>query len=196
LVESGLSNAQAAVRPLSHADFAAIINRGLGDDEAALPRFDLPSPVEGHLRETPAAFVFEQPRVRIESLVSRPFRDRAFRSAVIGAYGARCAVTGLRFINGGGRAEVEAAHIRPVEHSGPDSVNNGIALSGTAHWMFDRGLICLSDDLEINVSRHVNDVESIGRLLQQSRRAFAPDDPSLRPHPRFLAWHREHVFKG
>ena len=37
--------------------------------------------------------------------------------------------------------EDEAAHIRPVEHNGPDIISNGIALSGTAHWMFDRGLV-------------------------------------------------------
>jgi hypothetical protein len=57
---------------------------------------------------------------------------------VLHAYGARCAVTGWKLINGGGRAEAQAAHIRPVERGGPDSVQNGIALSGTAHWMFDR----------------------------------------------------------
>lgn len=196
LIESGLSNAQASVRPLSHIDFAAIINRGLGDDEPILPRIDTPSSIEHKFHDVPTPFIFEQPRVRVESLVSRPFRDRVFRSAVINAYGSRCAITGLKFINGGGRAEVEAAHIRPVEHAGPDSVNNGLALSGTAHWMFDRGLIGLTDDLRVVVSSHVNDLESVDRLLQPSRRAFSPSDPALRPHPRFLAWHRENIFKG
>lgn len=196
LVESGLRNAQAAVRPLSHADFVAIINRGLGDDEPILPRIDSVETFDQRVRDVPGAFVFEQPRVRIDSLVSRPFRDRVFRGAVINAYGSRCAITGLKFINGGGRAEVEAAHIRPVERNGPDSVNNGLALSGTAHWMFDRGLIGLTDDLDVIVSRHVNDLESLDRLLQPSRRAYTPADPALRPHPRFLGWHRDNVFKG
>jgi putative restriction endonuclease len=196
LVESGLSNAQSAVRPLSHADFAKIINLGLGEDEPTLPRVDDVAVVDDRLHEPAIPFIFEQPRVRLESLVSRPFRDRVFRSAVINAYDSRCAISGLKFINGGGRAEVEAAHIRPVERNGPDSVNNGLALSGTAHWMFDRGLIALKDNLDILVSRQVNDLESIERLLSPSRRAFTPGDPTLRPHPRFLAWHRENVFKG
>ncbi|WP_368855610.1 HNH endonuclease, partial [Klebsiella aerogenes] len=52
-----------------------------------------------------------------------------------------------------GRAEVAAAHIRPVEANGPDIINNGVALSGTAHWMFDRGLFSLADNLEILISR-------------------------------------------
>lgn len=54
----------------------------------------------------------------------------------------------MKLINGGGRAEAEAAHIRSVEANGPDIVSNGLALSGTAHWMFDRGLLSLTDDLE------------------------------------------------
>ncbi|MDO6413728.1 HNH endonuclease signature motif containing protein [Sphingomonas sp. BIUV-7] len=45
----------------------------------------------------------------------------------------------MKLINGGGRAETEAAHVMSVEAGGPDAVNNGIALSGTIHWMFDRG---------------------------------------------------------
>jgi len=48
---------------------------------------------------------------------------------VLRAYEERCAVSGLKFINGLGRAEVVAAHIRPVERNGPDAIQNGIALS-------------------------------------------------------------------
>ena len=61
-------------------------------------------------------------------------------------------MTGLRIINGGGRSEVQAAHIRPVASSGPDSVRNGLALSGTAHWMFDRGLLSIGDDYSILIA--------------------------------------------
>jgi putative restriction endonuclease len=42
-------------------------------------------------------------------------------------------MTGLRIFNGSGRAEVQAAHIRPVADNGPDSVRNGLALSSTIH---------------------------------------------------------------
>ena len=67
-----------------------------------------------------------------------------------------------------GRAEVDAAHIRPVEKNGPDIVSNGLALSGTAHWMFDRGLISLSDDLEILISRRINDQEGVRALINKT----------------------------
>lgn len=62
--------------------------------------------------------VFERPLV--EQTVLRPFRDDAFRRVVRAAYDNRCAISGIRLINGGGRPEVQAAHIRPVAHDGPE----------------------------------------------------------------------------
>lgn len=140
-------------------------------------------------------FVFEQDRTRVTTFTSRIVRDRVFRRVVLRAYDERCAITGLKLINGGGRAEVEAAHIRPVEASGPDIVNNGLALSGTTHWMFDRGLLSLADDLEILVSRQANDPESIRAVINKTGYALAPNRMTDRPHPHFLAWHRDHCFK-
>jgi putative restriction endonuclease len=119
-----------------------------------------------------------------------------FRRIVLRAYDERCAITGLKLINGGGRAEVAAAHIRPVEKNGPDVVNNGIALSGTAHWMFDRGLLSLSEDLDILISRQVNDPDSVRAFVNKTGRALPPRRAIERPHPHFLQWHREHCFKA
>jgi putative restriction endonuclease len=85
--------------------------------------------------------------------------------------------------------------ISAVEANGPDIVSNGIALSGTAHWMFDRGLISLADNLEILISRQVNDRESVRTLLNKTGHAIPPQRPSQRPHPHFLKWHRENCFK-
>jgi putative restriction endonuclease len=95
----------------------------------------------------------------------------------------------MKLINGGGRAETQAAHIMSVEAGGPDRVNNGIALSGTIHWMFDRGLVSLSDAGEILLSRGINDRESVERLIFSDRKARLPTG-AHRPHPRYLHWHR------
>jgi putative restriction endonuclease len=127
--------------------------------------------------------------------VSRIVRDRVFRRIVLRAYDERCAITGLKLINGMGRAEVAAAHIRPVEANGPDIVCNGLALSGTAHWMFDRGLISLTDDLKIMISRQTNDADGIRSIINKSGDALSPHRISDRPHPHFLKWHRENCFK-
>jgi putative restriction endonuclease len=61
--------------------------------------------------------------------------------------------------------------------------------------MFDRGLISLSDDLEILISRQVNDQESARAFINETRRALSPSRSSERPHPHFLGWHRDHCFK-
>src|SRR3546814_14189130 len=114
-------------------------------------------------------------------LGSRLVRDRLFRRRVVEAYDARCSVTGLKLINGGGRAEVEAAHIRPVDRGGPDIVTNGIALSGTVYWMFDRGLIGLNDDLDILVIRQANDPKTIVSLINKT--GFAIHHHSLLDTP-------------
>ena len=202
LVERGLLNeegaisgrAQAAVRALSSDDFDRIATLGLTDTDPLLPRRE--GDVAPGFVDEPAPFVAEQLRERVQYLSSRILRDRIFRRVVLRAYDERCAISGLKLINGGGRAEVAAAHIRPVEKNGPDIVNNGLALSGTAHWMFDRGLISLSDDLRILVSRSVNDPDGVRAFINRDGRARPPAKAWQRPHPHFLDWHRTHCFKG
>ena len=181
-----------SVRAIPEADFAAIVAAGIGRDLAdgrELPREDYISPSLFEAQEP-----FHVERQRVAALTSRTIRDRAFRAGVLSAYDSRCAFTRLKFINGGGRAEVQAAHIRPVESGGPDSIRNGMALSGTVHWMFDRGLLSMSDDGDVLVSRHVNNIDEVERLIP-NRKAHLPANPQLRPHPSFLGWHRERVFK-
>lgn len=186
--------AQSAVRPISLDDFNRICELGLAENAPLLPRRD--DDVRTlDLNETQEPFRFEQQRDRVSLTVSRVLRDRVFRRIVLRAYDERCAVTGLKLINGMGRAEVAAAHIRPVEANGPDVISNGIALSGTAHWMFDRGLISLADDLEILISRHTNDLDGVRSMINKTGRASAPQRTSDRPHPHFLKWHRENCFK-
>jgi putative restriction endonuclease len=143
------------------------------------------------LAEEPAFFT----RPVVEQLVRRPFREAAFATRVKDAYENTCAMTGLKIINGGGRAEVQAAHIRPVAHNGPDSIRNGIALSGTVHWMFDRGLISVDDDWSILIAKD-RLPDTVTRLLREDHRLRPPTRSSLQPHVQFLRHHREHIFKG
>jgi putative restriction endonuclease len=203
IIEQGLLNnegrisgrAQSAVRPISPADFNRIVGLGLADDDTSPPRVDPPTS-NLDLQEEGMPFLYEQNRNRVNYLGSRIIRDRVFRRAILRAYDARCVVTGLRLINGGGRAEVEAAHIRPVEANGPDIISNGLALSGTAHWMFDRGLISVGEDLQILISRQANDAESIRGMINKSGRILTPDRLADHPHPHFLQWHRQNRFKA
>jgi len=188
----------AAMRTISETDFARIVAYGFPDKAEDLPRLDSANE-QNDVAEAIPSFVYDAPEIlprqTEQVLLNKKIRDRAFRTNVLSAYDKTCAFTGLRFINGGGRAEVQAAHIRPVEHDGPDSIRNGLALSGTVHWMFDRGMLSLADNDEILVSRHINNVAEVDRLLVQDRKARLPVHPAQRPHPDYLSWHRENCFK-
>ena len=178
-----------AVRLIPDEEFDRILKAGF----APILSTDL-APQEVEALEVSEGFTpFERPIV--EMTVSRPFRERSFMHNVRAAYANRCAMTGLRLINGGGRPEVQAAHIQPVAEKGPDSVRNGLALSGTVHWMFDRGLISIGDDYKILIAKdHVP--EDAFRLLNRNGEINLPKDPALYPNSLFLKFHRDRVFKG
>lgn len=177
----------ASVRRLTDAEFSAIIDAGLQEvaDIDAHPR-------EGALYDVAGAqipYVHDRRHV----LTSRPARDAAFARMVRRAYGGRCAISGLRLRNGGGRAEVQACHIIPVASGGSDEVRNGLALSGTVHWMFDRHLIKVAPDHSLIINDNKVDAETIRRIVNPERRLILPDNPDHHPHPAYLAWHREQL---
>ncbi len=189
--EDGSTNRGAfgrAVRTMPDGEYDLTLQAGfstiIGSDEAEIP--SLPG-----LAEEPTPF--ERPMV--ERLVTRPFRDAAFAQAVKSAYADTCAITGLKIINGGGRAEVQAAHIRPVADSGPDSVRNGLALSGTIHWMFDRGLLSMDENFTILKAKD-RLPDTIDRLMNPDGKLRLPPRLDLHPYPQYMECHRETVFKG
>lgn len=166
-----------AVRELPLADFNAIVAAGMEANVAP----------EG-FSEDAAPFATPQ---RPDVIATRAWRDSTFRARVLAAYDHRCALTGMRLVNGGGAAEVEAAHIMAVGEGGPDIVANGLALSRTVHWMFDRRLITFNDDLSLVRTRLLEPEGSrflgnVGELTipRGLRRAD-------RPAPEFLAHHRQ-----
>lgn len=187
-----------SVRPISELDFAAIAHAGLA--ETLLPNngvrlgLELPS-LDPGTQALLAAAPDEQERRVVEMLVNRKIRDASFRGQVCEAYDDRCAVTRLRIVNGGGRAEVQAAHIWPVTEGGPDVVQNGIALSATVHWLFDRHLISLTDDYGLLVSHNKVPTELRELFARQEERIHLPADPRLWPKRTYLQRHRD-AFAG
>ena len=183
-----------SIRTVSDSEFGAITVEGLS-------RTLDPGPAEVHKHSVAQGdeniqSLIEAPREEKERrivpmLVNRPFRDRAFRTWVVDAYEETCAVTGLRIINGGGNAEVQAAHIWPVDDGGPDIVQNGIALSATCHWLFDRHLISLSHDYGLLVSHNRVPNEFRNLFENQVGRIHLPADERLWPRPEFVTRHRE-----
>ncbi|MEO0545134.1 MAG: HNH endonuclease [Pseudomonadota bacterium] len=185
-----------AVRLIEEREFAHIIDAGLSqepnwpdrDDDEIEPAPEARDELFDHGRNQPELIGAPAARRVMQQLVSRKWRDTKFKQNVRVAYDRTCAFTGLRLINGKGRPEVEAAHIRPVSEGGNDWIRNGIALSGTVHWMFDRGLLSMGDDFEILQSRKLN--HDVSNLLRHENIAKVPDREECRPHPEYLKWHR------
>lgn len=189
--EDGKTNKGAfgrSVRPIEEREYETISLVGFNElvsDDRFVREPRVPHDIE--------PMVIDRPILR--QVINRPFRDAAFSRQVKSAYNHTCAVTGIQLINGGGRSEVQAAHIRPVDKQGPDSVRNGLALSGTVHWMFDRGLISVDDDYSILIAR-ANIPDPLVSIFNSDRHLSVPANSIHTPHPQFLKYHRENVFKG
>jgi putative restriction endonuclease len=94
---------------------------------------------------------------------------------------------------------LDAAHIHQFKRGGSNLPTNGIALSKTAHWLFDRGFWSISDDFKVLIASHrFEEAGPEAHLLKRMEgtellRSF---DPRFSPDPTCLAWHRRcHGFK-
>ncbi|GAA4759101.1 HNH endonuclease [Actinomycetospora chibensis] len=77
-------------------------------------------------------------RVRTEREIVTRQGSRAFRSALLAAYGSRCAVTGCDV-----EQILDAAHITPYRGSESNSIANGLLLRTDIHTLFDRLLLAI-----------------------------------------------------
>jgi predicted restriction endonuclease len=173
------------IRGLEWDEMSTLLGIGLSDDllETALR-------LESLEQWTP--FVAED---RAVYQVSRQKRDAAFRSIVLGNYGHTCAVTGQRFYSPR-HVEADGAHIIGKEVRGTDDPRNGIALSKSAHWAFDRGLFTISDQYEVIVNPKISAASTarFPAIELDRRKILLPADSCYWPHPDALTWHRLEVF--
>jgi putative restriction endonuclease len=118
----------------------------------------------------------------------------AFRTRVLDAYSRRCAITGERT-----EPALEASHIRPYNESGPNRVNNGLLLRADLHQIFDAGLITVTPDYRICVSKRIKEQYDNGREYYQFNEkplAILPTNLMDRPAPTNIEWHNSRVFQG
>ncbi|SAK40897.1 hypothetical protein AWB77_00280 [Caballeronia fortuita] len=125
-------------------------------------------------------------------------RDPEFRGAVLAAYQYRCALCDLDLRIGNMTIGLEAAHIKWHQASGPDLVENGIALCCLHHKLFDLGAFTLGDDRRVLVSEKAHGSGRFDEILLRHHggQANAPVQREHYPAQPFVAWHREQVFKG
>jgi putative restriction endonuclease len=125
-------------------------------------------------------------------------RDSEFRSAVVSAWGHRCAFCGYAVQLDNADLGLEAAHIRWCQAGGPDTTNNGLACCSLHHQAFDRGAITISDQLRVLVSSRLHGDCGLD-VLFLALHGSPLRTPSLQDaHPKreYLEWHRAEVFRG
>lgn len=134
--------------------------------------------VSTYLAKTPA-----------EVLASRT-SDQTFREVVLSSYRCKCAITG-KALSAGDYLNLEAAHIQPQAHKGPNLPGNGIALCRDLHWGFDKGTFTISDDFRVEVHPSLKDTDW-GEY--HGRKVAVPDDKFYQPSAEFLRHHRSRVY--
>jgi putative restriction endonuclease len=193
-VQVGVYMRGRSVRLISDDDFANILMVGLGQaiDPRNAERLDVPpealAAAADVLKSPPAA---ERDFRIVSVLNNRIIRDASFRADVYDAYDNRCAATGLQIFDNRGNSEVHAAHIWPVADGGPDVVQNGIALSATVHWLFDRHLISITDDYRLLIATDRVPPEFRALFERFGGQLNLPSDRKEWPHPYYLEKHRE-----
>jgi len=125
---------------------------------------------------------------------SKKKRDAKFSVRVLPAYDYTCALTRHRMIAIDGTTALDAAHIHQFKQGGSCHPTNGIALSKTAHWLFDRGFWSLTDDFRILVAAHRFDEAGEPAHLLKPRAGteiLRPANHEYWPDQTCLQWHRE-----
>jgi len=173
---------------IQHVDFATFEKVSYGEEEEKI----VASALRSNILEKFMPFVEENKAIY---KVSAQKRDKAFKDVVLEQYAFTCAVTGLQYYSDN-IVEAQAAHIIPRGINGSDDPRNGIALSRTAHWAFDKGMFTISDQYEIIVhpkAKHAN-VNNFPILDLHGQPINKPEDEAYWPHKDAIVWHNSEVF--
>jgi len=121
-------------------------------------------------------------------------RDPGWRLAVLEAWDRQCAFCGYDGQFAGASVGLEAAHVRWLAFSGPDSLDTGLALCSLHHTLSGLGMLGLDARLTVMVSARFT---LAGRAIYDLHgRELAPRPGTAVPALRHISWHTSQVFKG
>lgn len=126
-------------------------------------------------------------------------RDAKFSLRVLPAYDYTCALYKFRMIGVDGSTPLDAAHIHQFKRGGSNHPTNGLALSKTAHWLFDRGFWSIKDDYSVivNEAKFEESGEHLYLLKPRSgSQILIPSNSYFHPSADCLRWHRNHHSLG
>lgn len=118
---------------------------------------------------------------RLGMLATRQGQD-TFRTAVLDAYGGRCAVTRFDAVDA-----LEAAHIYPYRGPATSTTSNGLCLRADVHTLFDRGALAVHESTmrvllkpHLAITAYANLADTVIDL--PSRALDRPSVAALRSH--------------
>jgi hypothetical protein len=128
----------------------------------------------------PAAIKDERDK-RLMEIAAREGQDR-FRTALLDAYGDKCAVTGYDAVE-----TLQAAHIYPYQGPATNVVSNGLLLRADIHTLYDRGAISIHETtFKVLVKPHLYATTYLylggNSLRLPKRKADRPSTAALRSH--------------
>ena len=115
-----------------------------------------------------------------------------FRAMIIEQYKRKCCITGENTL-----PVLEAADIRPVSEDGEHKLGNGLLMRADMHMHFDQGLIGVTPDYRIQVSKQIREQYHNGVVNfshKDQELLSLPTAPELQPSREFLAWHMDERF--
>lgn len=130
-----------------------------------------------------------------EAFVRVRVNQNFFRSAVLAAYGSKCCITNLAI-----PILLNASHIKPWSKDVLNRVNprNGLCLNVLHDRAFDRGLMTVTPDFKIKISRHLNkyylDLPVKNFLIKyKDKRIKLPN--RFTPDMSLLEYHNNNIFE-
>ncbi len=170
-----------------HADWEALAV----ECEMLRRNLDRSAPPEDEADEllVPEDYTGETKRVVTEQRIKQNF----FRRAVLSSYQGRCCMSGLSEPR-----LLVASHIVPWSKDKANRLNpsNGLCLSAIHDRAFDKGLITLTDDFKIVVSKELKRKKEpfvMEVLLPLDGHTIEPPE-RFAPQVEFIAWHRKELF--
>ncbi len=120
-------------------------------------------------------------------------RGGIFKREIPKLYNNTCAISGLRIDATFNVSMVDACHIVPFSEAYDDTLSNGIALCPNLHRAFDRGLIAISDNYEVLLSKNfVESTNSSYNVSQfEQKRIHLPASTESYPSLENFKKHRE-----
>ena len=131
-----------------------------------------------------------------ETIVKIRVNQSFFRKAVLAAYNFQCCITGL-----GIPELLNASHIIPWSKDKANQVNprNGLCLNAFHDRAFDRGLLTITPDFKVKISKSIkrNDADSaLQDFLFRYDGAKIKIPTRFLPDTKFLKYHNKSVFRA